>query len=101
MIVGNPIVGISSKHNGGIDMQEFAKEYDTKVDSKKRITLRFAPFDYYHVSYMEDGRIILDPRELVAPFQISANTLSMIETSAKNLRSGKTSAPIDLSEFEE
>ena len=43
--------------------------YDAKIDSKKRITLRNAAYEYYHVEMFEDGRIILEPRELVAPFQ--------------------------------
>ena len=56
----NPTAVLLSKRYGGIDMQECLREYDAKVDSKKRITLRDAPFDYYHVSYLEDGRIVLD-----------------------------------------
>lgn len=76
-------------------------EYDAKIDSKKRVTLRNANFEYYHVLQMSDGIIILEPRELRAPFQVSANTLSMIDKSMENLKRGITSDPIDLSEFEE
>ncbi len=46
------------------------KTYDAKIDSKKRITLRSALYEYYHVEEYDDGRIILEPRELVPPFQI-------------------------------
>ena len=77
------------------------KEYDAKLDSKKRITLRNNNFDYYHVQEMSDGTIILFPRELTAPFQVSARTLAMMDKSMENLRAGKVSAAIDLSEFED
>ena len=77
------------------------REYDAKLDSKKRITLRSNSFDYYHVSEMNNGIIILEPRELTVPFQVSANTLSMMDESVKNLKAGKVSAPIDLSGFED
>ena len=77
------------------------REYDAKLDSKKRITLRNAIFDYYHVSEMEDGRIILEPRELVKPFSVSANTLVMMDASVENLKNKRVSEKLDLSEFEE
>ncbi|MDO4207689.1 MAG: hypothetical protein Q4D15_08890 [Lachnospiraceae bacterium] len=76
------------------------REYDAKLDAKKRITLRSGMFDYYHVSEMKDGRIILEPRELKAPFSVSENTLSMMDSAIENLRAGKVSDTIDLSEFE-
>ena len=77
------------------------REYDAKLDSKKRITLRNAVFDYFHVSEMEDGRIVLEPRELVKPFSVSANTLAMMDTAVENLKNRKVSKKLDLSEFEE
>ena len=82
-------------------MSETIREYDAKTDSKKRITLRETPFEYYHVEHYADGRILLAPRELVAPFQVSANTLSMMDQSMENLKSGEVSPAIDLSRFEE
>ena len=77
------------------------KEYDAKLDSKKRLTLRTNSFDYYHVMEMDDGVIILQPRELTAPFRVSANTLEMMDQSIENIKSGKVSPAIDLSDFEE
>ena len=76
-------------------------QYDAKTDSKKRITLRNALFEYYHAIQYDDGRILLEPRELVAPFQISENTLNMMDQSVKNYKSGRVSEAIDLSEFED
>ncbi len=77
------------------------KEYDVKVDSKKRITLRNAPFEYYHVQEMSDGVIILEPRELTAPFQVFAKSLAMMDAAVSNMKKGTVSEPIDLSNFEE
>ena len=71
-------------------------EYDAKVDAKKRITIRNANYNYYHVREMESGVILLEPRELRAPFQISANTLAMMD---ENFKAGKVSNPVDFSDF--
>ena len=77
------------------------REYDAKLDSKKRITLRNAVFDYFHVSELEDGRILLEPRELVKPFSVSVNTLSMMDQAVENMKNNKVSGKLDLSEFED
>lgn len=77
------------------------RAYDAKLDSKKRITLRSVPFEYYHVEEYSDGRIVLEPRELVSPFQVSSNTLSMMDQSVKNMKEGHVSDKIDLSSFKE
>ena len=82
-------------------MSSAVKAYDAKMDSKKRITLRNALYEYYHVEEYEDGRIMLEPRELVAPLQISEKSLAMMDQSMKNLKQGKVSKAIDLSAFEE
>ena len=81
-------------------MQAAIREYDAKVDSKKRMLLRNAAFDYYHVEEYADGRIILEPRELTVPFQVSENTLSMMDASVENISKGVVSAAIDLSTFD-
>ena len=77
------------------------KSYDAKLDSKRRITLRNVSYEYFHVREFDDGRIMLEPRELVKPFQVSANTLSMMDSSMENFKSGKVSEPIDLSMYED
>ena len=82
-------------------MPNAVREYDAKLDSKRRLTLRSTYFEYYHVLEMEDGRILLEPRELTVPFQVSANTLSMMDAAMKNMKAGKVSAPVDLSNFED
>ncbi len=77
------------------------RSYDSKLDSKRRITLRAASYDYYHVEEYPDGRILLEPRELTKPFEVSQNTLSMMDESMKNFKAGKAGAPIDFSAYEE
>lgn len=80
-------------------MDTAVKEYDAHLDAKKRLTLREAGYDYYHVSVYNDGRMVLEPRVLTAPFQVSANTLSMMDQSMQNLQEGRVSPALDLSEF--
>ena len=77
------------------------REYDAKIDSKKRVTLRNTVFEYYHVQEMSDGVIILEPRELTAPFHVSANTLSMMDEAVNNMKNGVVSDAVDLSAFKE
>ena len=71
-------------------------EYDAKIDVKKRLTLRGATYAHYHVREYRDGRIVLDPRELVKPFTVSRRTLKMMDSSMANLTKGLVSDPIDL-----
>lgn len=78
---------------------ETVREYDAKLDSKKRLTLRGTPFSYYHVAEMKNGTIILEPRELTRPFQISERTLAMMDRAMANMEQGIVSEPIDLSEL--
>ena len=70
--------------------------YDAKVDAKKRVTLRGAKFEYYNVQEMDDGSVILSPRVLVAPFEISQNTLDSMDQSVKNFKAGNVSKPLKL-----
>lgn len=82
-------------------MSVTVREYDAKIDSKRRVTLRNTKFEYYHVKEMSDGIIVLEPRELTVPFSVSANTLAMMDKAMENLKRGEVSEPVDLSEFEE
>lgn len=80
-------------------MSSVIKQYDTKVDSKNRLTIRDSDFDYYHVVVFDDGKIELQPRVLVDPEYISENTLKMMDKSIENFKNGIVSNPIDFSEF--
>lgn len=68
--------------------------YDAKMDSKKRVTLRGAKFEYYNVVEMDDGSILLTPRVLVSPFEISEKTLEAMDKSMTSFKKGKVSKPI-------
>lgn len=81
-------------------MENATREYDAKVDSKKRLTLRETPYEYYHVEHYSDGRILLQPRQLVEPFRVSENTLNMMDKSMENLKNDVSGAAVDLSKFE-
>ena len=77
------------------------KSYDAKIDSKKRITLRNVSYEYFHVEEYDDGRILLEPRELTKPFQVSVRTLKMMDSSMENFNKRLVSEPIDLSAYED
>ena len=74
------------------------KDYTVHIDSKKRITLRGALFQYYNVKEYDNGCIMLEPRELTVPESISAATLRDMDKAISNFGMGEVSHPIDLSE---
>ena len=78
---------------------EVVKDYDVHIDNKKRVTLRGAKYQYYNVREYENGCIMLEPRELTTPEMISEKTLRDMDQAVHNLRLGKVSEPIDLSDF--
>ena len=80
-------------------MEAAVKEYDARLDSKKRLTIRNALFEYYHVSEKAYGTIILEPRELTVPFSVSENALRMMDEAVRNMNEGHVSDPVDLSSF--
>jgi len=78
---------------------EAIKNYTVHIDDKKRITLRGAIYQYYHVKEYKNGCIMLEPRELTVPDSISARTLKDMDKAIENFKLGKVSEPIDLSDF--
>ena len=80
-------------------MARAIKEYDARLDSKKRLTLRGAKTLYYRVREKQDGTIELSPRVLIHPDAISGKTLEMIDQSVDHLKKGKASRPVDLEEL--
>ena len=77
------------------------KEYEAKIDTKHRLTIRGAKFSHYHVKEFDDGRIELEPLVLVSPFEISKRTLETMDESMNNFKLNKVGKPIDLSSFKE
>ena len=43
------------------------KDYNAKLDTKRRVTIRNARTEFYHVTEYEDGTVKLEPRVLVSP----------------------------------
>lgn len=76
------------------------REYDAKIDSKKRLTVRGARTKYYHVTEYEDGTVELSPRELIHPDEISRRTLQMMDKAMENIKGGNVSEPVDMEELE-
>ena len=74
-------------------------DYTAHLDTKRRLTLRGAKFSYYQVREYENGCILLEPRELAVPKEISKKTLAMMDQAMRNYKVGEVSEPIDLSEF--
>ena len=52
-------------------MQTIVKQYDAKVDSKKRIILRDAKYDYYSVTTYDDGSVSLEPKVIMPKEKIT------------------------------
>ena len=72
------------------------KNYDAKLDSKKRITIRNPKYDYYHVTEQENGVVILEPRELVDPLTVSKKTLEGMDKSMENLKKDVIFGPVKI-----
>lgn len=75
------------------------KDYTVHIDSKKRVTLRGALYQYYNVKEYDNGCIMLEPRELTVPESVSAATLKDMDKAISNFRMGEVSQPVDLSDF--
>jgi hypothetical protein len=75
------------------------KNYTVHIDSKKRITLRGALFQYYNVREYDNGCIMLEPRELTVPDSISTRTLEDMDKAISNFKMGEVSSIVDLSDF--
>lgn len=75
------------------------KDYTVHIDSKKRVTLRGALYQYYNVKEYDNGCIMLEPRELTVPDSISTKTLEDMDRAIQNFNMGKVSETIDLSDF--
>jgi hypothetical protein len=78
---------------------EAVKDYTVHIDSKKRITLRGATYQYYNVKEFSNGCILLEPRELTIPDTVSSRTLEDIDKAMENFKLNKVSESIDLTDF--
>ena len=80
-------------------METIVKSYNAKLDNKKRLTIRGTKYDFYHIQEFNDGTLVLKPRVLVDPDDLSENTLRMMDRSIENLRKGNVSKPIDAQKY--
>lgn len=78
---------------------EAVRDYTVHIDSKKRVTLRGALYQYYNVREYQNGCIMLEPRELTVPDSISRKTLEDMDRAIENFKANRVSAPVDLSDF--
>ena len=78
---------------------EAVKDYTVHIDSKKRVTLRGAAYQYYNVKEYANGCIVLEPRELKIPESVSAKTLQDMDRAIANFKKGDVSDAIDLTDF--
>lgn len=93
------VSGKSHKKSQEVTVVEAVKDYIAHLDSKKRVTLRGAAYQYYNVREYQNGCIILEPRELTVPESISASTLKDMDRAIANFKNGDMSGAIDLSDF--
>ena len=77
-------------------MEVVLKTYDARLDSKKRITIRNPKYEYYHVVEKSDGVVVLEPRELVDPLNVSKQTLDSMDKSVENVKKGVVYGPIKI-----
>jgi hypothetical protein len=75
------------------------KEYDVHLDTKHRLTLRGAATEYYSVKMLANGHVILEPRLLVHPRDVSAKTLRMMDKAVENFKQGRASPVINLKKY--
>ncbi|MDZ7318245.1 MAG: hypothetical protein ONB11_03765 [candidate division KSB1 bacterium] len=80
-------------------MEAIVKTYDAKLDNKKRLTIRGTKYEFYRIQEFDDGTIVLKPRILVDPDELSENSLAMMDNSIKNFKKGNVSKPIDLRKY--
>ena len=87
-LVGNP-----TYHS---DIMELVvkKNYDAKLDAKRRLTIRNASTEFYHVTEYEDGTVTLEPRVLVSP-----DMLEQIDEAVKRHKAGHKGAKLDWSKL--
>lgn len=83
----------------GVKIMTAVKDYTVHIDSKKRVTLRGALYQYYNVKEYDNGCIMLEPRELTVPECISARTLEDMDKAISNFKMENVSEAIDLSDF--
>ena len=68
-------------------------EYVAKLDSKKRITVRSARSEYYAVTELSGGVIVLKPQEAFTLADLPQDVLDMIDQASANFKAGRVLPP--------
>ena len=74
----------------------FPLNYIAKLDSRKRLAVRNARSEYYAVTELEGGVLLLKPQVEFRLEDLPPEVLAMIDASSANFRVGLVSEPIDL-----
>lgn len=80
-------------------MEKIIRQYDAKLDSKRRLTIRDSKFNFYHIKEFNDGTLVLKPRVLVDPSELSKRTLRMMDKSIENYKKGNVSKPVNIEKY--
>lgn len=80
-------------------MNTVISEFDVKVDNRKRVALKEAEFEHYHVIAFDDGHYELRPQFMIDA-AISRRTLGMMDAAVANWRDGRVGAPLDVALLE-
>jgi hypothetical protein len=86
--------------------EKIINEYESKVDSSRRITLRKARntalYEHYKTIHLEDGTIIHKPLVLTSPENvISVDTMATIDKTVRNLKKKKVGKTFDASQYKD
>jgi len=65
-------------------------EYDVTLDAKRRLTIRNATTDHFHVTEYKDGSVRLEPYESISP-----EMLRQIESGVKRHKAGEKGRKLD------
>jgi hypothetical protein len=79
-------------------MGSVVTEFDVRKDERNRITLKGAPFDYFHAKVFDDGHIELYP-QVLADASLSVHALRMMDSAMTNLARGKVSSSLNPEEI--
>jgi hypothetical protein len=63
--------------------------------------LRSTRYTYYHAKEYDDGRVLLEPRELRVPASISRLTLGHMDEAIRNLSQGEVGDSFELNEVQD
>lgn len=72
------------------------KNYNTKLDTKRRVTIRDAQAEYYHVTEYANGTVKLEPRVLISP-----DMLEQIDAAVKRHKAGHKGTKLNWSKLPE